>query len=232
MRRQRVSRAPHTVAVLLACFLLAACAPGAKDGADEEGAPSPRAMPAHLCDSRMPTGGLRRIYPKGAAGGVRMTRESRSTGDIEHFMEKQAETGDSQWICSIQFTGSNAEASLAKARIVSIAPGNSTSLDDITRLAGDHPRSMSLGAVRGVNGPRRTAVTFPCVTGSHEKRTLLVGLFHPVGPYGSDTRGEKVRRSSADYVLGVARDFVETQHPCTNMTRFPSGDPKSSPIPE
>lgn len=220
------------VTCIVACALSAGCVSGATEREGEESGPTPQAFPAHLCDSRIPTSPLRRIYPKGTAGPVYMSRDDRSTGDIAHFMNTQAETGNSLWQCWIQFLEEDADAAVTHVHLSAIARGNPTSLERLGRVAGYGARSLSLGVVHGVNGPQQSALKFPCQKTGGERVTLLVNVFHRIDRDAADARREQVRRTSAAFVREVARHVVETLHPCKNLPTFPSGDFTSTPFPE
>ncbi|EST32328.1 hypothetical protein N566_20120 [Streptomycetaceae bacterium MP113-05] len=160
---------------------------------------------------------------------VTMSRYDESTGDFEHFMDAETAGGDSIWVCGATVNRKD-DVSTVAARIMAIGAGNSASLREMVASAGYGARSLSLGVVRGVNGPQESALKFPCRTMAEEKVTIVVHIRHSIDEYAADARRERVQRISVGYVRDIARRFLEARHPCQNIAAFPSGEFESSPF--
>jgi len=206
---------------------VAACTSQTESSGGEHSATA-EAFPEHLCDSGISTAPLTRIYPEGSSGPFQMAPDNRSTGSIHNFLDKEKKTGS--WICSMQFTGKNAESSLFTATIMAVAKDRTSLLEPVIRGAGYHPHSLSLGVMQGVNGPRRSALAFPCQMNEHTKVTMFVRLFHPIDRDAADARREHVVRTSSGFIQDLARYVLDTLHLCKNLPGFPSGKFKTEPI--
>lgn len=228
--RQRFQSLPVAcLACLLMCASLTSCT--SKGGAGDGGhSPTAKKFPKHLCDSGISTAPLKRIYPKGASGPIQMAPDNRSTGNINHFIDKEENSG--AWICSIQFNGEGTESTLFMATIMAVTEENTTLLEEVIRGAGYHPHSLTLRTIHGVNGPRRSALEFPCQVDENTKITIFVRLFHPIDRDAADARRERVVRISSGYIQDLARYVIDELHLCTDPSTFPSGEFKSKPIPE
>ena len=214
---------------VLACALLAGCASRSKSTDERQ---SPAAFPAHLCDSRFPTDPVRRIYPEKPTGEVQTYRGDGDTGDLKHFMNKEGESGGSQWSCWVQFDGKDSQVYLLNVLIAAFTEETPSSFKELGIQTGYGSRTLSSGIVHGVNGPKRSALKFPCQVSGREKVTLLVTIYHHIDYAAPDAYRERVRRISADYVREIAGGFVNRLHPCKNMPKFPSGGFTSTPVPE
>ncbi len=218
------------VVFLIVCISLTSCTSG-HDPNGGEASPNAKSFPAHLCGSTISTAPLRRIYPRGTAGPVQMTRDNHSTGNIHRFMNDRSDSGDSGWGCWIQFDGKKAESSLFEASIGAIAKGNPSSLVETRRLAGYHSHELTLGVIHGVNGPQHSGIEFPCEVSKNRNVTMSVSLFHPIDPDAADAYRERVTRISSGYIKSFARYVIDTLHLCKNLPKFPAGKFSSKPIP-
>lgn len=231
--RKRVSLAlcAGICTILLASSSLVGCSSKQVDIPGDRKSPTAKDFPDHLCDSTISTAPLRRMYPKGTSGPVQMIRGNNDTGNVHHFMERRDESGNSVWGCWVQFDGKEAEESAFRASIVAMTAVEPSSLDSLGRTAGHPARKISLEAIHGINGPQHSVLDFPCQVAEHRKVTMRVIMLHPIETRASVAEREHMAHIAATYIRDLAHYVVDRLHLCKNMSKFPSEDFVSSPIP-